>query len=189
MTSNSTKSPTLQLEAETAVGLLDDWFDPIEAGLRGRVREFIQAMIEGELEAALCRPRYGRRPKADSENADGPSGISGHRHGHRSRSLMGTFGRVEIAVPRARLDTAEGKTTEWKSSALRAYHRRTKQADSLLAGARAGDVVLLLVMAQSPPAHPTPALIWVSSPGDYTIVNSNHIPDGTGAQFFKRSQT
>ena len=135
MTSNSTKSLTLQLEAEPAVCLLDDWFDPIEAGLRGRVREFIQAMIEGELEAALSRPRYGRRPKADPENADGPSGISGHRHGHRSRSLLGTFGPVEIAVPRARLDTAEGKTSEWKSTALRAYQRRTKQADSLIAGA------------------------------------------------------
>ena len=38
-------------------------------------------------------------------------------------------------MPRARLDTAEGKTTEWKSKALRAYQRRTKQADSLIAGA------------------------------------------------------
>jgi hypothetical protein len=32
-----------------------------------------------------------------------------HRHGHRSRSLLGTFGRVEIAVPRARHDTAAGR--------------------------------------------------------------------------------
>jgi putative transposase len=134
MTSNSTKSSSLQSEAQTTVHLLDDWFDPIEAGLRDRVREFIQAMIESELEAALVRPRYGRRPKADPD-ADGPNAISGYRHGHRSRSLMGTFGRVEITVPRARLDTAEGKTTEWKSSALRAYQRRTKQADSLIAGA------------------------------------------------------
>jgi transposase-like protein len=47
---------------------------------------------------------------------------------------LGTFGRVEIAVPRARLDTAEGTTTEWKSTALRAYQRRTRQADSLIAG-------------------------------------------------------
>ncbi len=135
MSNNSTKSPALQSEAETAVHLLDDWFDPIEAGLRGRVREFIQTMIESELEVALSRPRYARRPKAGPENADGPSVISGHRHGHRLRSLMGTFGRVSIAVPRARLDTTEGKTTEWKSKALRAYQRRTKQADSLIAGA------------------------------------------------------
>ena len=38
-------------------------------------------------------------------------------------------------MPRARLGTAEGKTTEWKSTALRAYQRRTKQAGSLIAGA------------------------------------------------------
>ncbi len=135
MTNNSTNSPSLQSEAATADYLLDDWFDPIEAGLRDRIREFIQAMIEGELEAALSRPRYGRRPKAHDEHADGPSGITGHRHGHRSRSLIGTFGRVEIAVPRARIDTAESKTSEWRSTALRAYQRRTKQADSLIAGA------------------------------------------------------
>jgi putative transposase len=135
MTSNSTNSAALQSQAETAIHLLDDWFDPIEVGLRDRVREFIQAMIEAELEAALSRPRYARRPTEASENADGASGITGHRHGHRSRSLLGTFGRVEIAVPRARLATAEGKTTEWKSTALRAYQRRTMRADSLIAGA------------------------------------------------------
>jgi putative transposase len=135
MTNNSTKSVALQSAAETAAHLLDDWFDPIEAGLRDRVRELIQGMIESELEAALSRPRYARRPKEASENADGACGITGHRHGHRSRSLLGTNGRVEIAVPRARLATAEGKTTEWKSTALRAYQRRTKRADSLIAGA------------------------------------------------------
>jgi hypothetical protein len=36
----------------------DNWFDPIEAGLRDRVREFIHAMIQGELDTALSRPRY-----------------------------------------------------------------------------------------------------------------------------------
>jgi hypothetical protein len=37
MTSNSTKLPSLQSPPETAIALLDDWFDPIEAGLRDRV--------------------------------------------------------------------------------------------------------------------------------------------------------
>jgi len=46
-------SPALQSEAETTVHLLDNWFDAIEVGLRERVREFIQAMIESELETAL----------------------------------------------------------------------------------------------------------------------------------------
>jgi len=31
---------------------------------------------------------------------NGAERITGHRHGHRSRSLMGTFGWVEIAMPR-----------------------------------------------------------------------------------------
>jgi hypothetical protein len=48
--------------------------------------------MEGELEAALSRPRYAPRPKPPHANADGPNSISGHRHGHRSRSLIGTFG-------------------------------------------------------------------------------------------------
>ena len=36
-------------------------------------------------------------------------------------------------MPRARLETPDGKTTEWKS-ALRAYQRRTLAADALIAG-------------------------------------------------------
>jgi len=138
MSNDNTKPPALQSEADAAAPVLDDWFDPIEAGLRGRVREFIQTMLESELEAALCRPRYGRRATVQEEGGEPPRGVSGHRHGHRSRSLMGTFGRVEIAVPRARLDSANGTTSEWKSTALRAYQRRTRQADSLIAGAYLG---------------------------------------------------
>ena len=94
--------------------------------MRDRVRDFIQRMIESELEAVLSRRGYARRPKADPENK-GAGGVAGHRYGHRSRSLLGSFGRVEIAVPRARLDTAEGKTTEWKSTARRASQRRPKR--------------------------------------------------------------
>ena len=47
----------------------------------------------------------------------------------------GTFGKVEINVPRARLEGPGGKTTEWRSSALRAYQRRTLAADALIASA------------------------------------------------------
>src|SRR3989442_4175895 len=134
MTSITTKLELSQPQTETAVHLFDNWFDPIEAGVRARVRDFIQAMIEGELETALSRPRYGRRAKESSGDSEATEGATGHRHGHRSPSLMGTFGKVEIEVPRARLNTADGKTTEWKSQALRAYQRRTRAADALIAG-------------------------------------------------------
>src|SRR5271169_4004627 len=135
MTSITTKLESSQPAAETAVHLFDNWFDPIEAGLRDRVREFIHAMIEGELDLALSRPRYARHAKPPSGEAEGAVSASGHRHGHRSRSLLGSFGQVEIEVPRARLNTPDGKTTEWKSKALRAYQRRTLVADALIAGA------------------------------------------------------
>ena len=133
MRSVSTKSDSSQPAAETAVYLFDNWFDPIEGGLRNRVREFIHAMIEGELDIALSRPRYARQAKAPSGEAEEAVGATGHRHGHRSRSLLGSFGRVELEVPRARLNTPDGKTTEWKSKALRAYQRRTLAADALIA--------------------------------------------------------
>ena len=110
--------------------LFDNWFDPIETEVRARAREFIEELIRGELDAVLARPRYGRSQKAGDE---GRAGVAGHRHGSRTRSLTGTFGPIEIAVPRARLNTAEGKTTEWKSQALRAYQRRTLAADALIA--------------------------------------------------------
>src|SRR5258708_39162957 len=61
------------------------------------------------------------------------AGVAGHRHGSRTRPLTGTFGPIEIAVPRARLITPEGGTAEWKSQALRAYQRRTLAADALIA--------------------------------------------------------
>src|SRR5262249_41330528 len=135
MKSITTKSDSSQPVADTAVYLFDDWFDPIEAAVRDRVRGFIQAMIEGELDEKLQRPRYGRRPKSLSSVDDGGIAVSGHRHGHRSRSLTGIFGRIALEVPRARLVGADGKTSEWKSKVLRAYQRRTLAADALIASA------------------------------------------------------
>jgi putative transposase len=131
MTSDSTTPCLPQSEIETAERLFDNWFDPIEANLRARARDFLQAMLEAELEEVLARPRYVRKPRSGDSVAHT---VTGHRNGHRSRSLLGTFGKVEIAVPRARLNTVAGQTTEWKSQALRAYQRRTLAADALIAG-------------------------------------------------------
>ncbi|MGH8760459.1 MAG: IS256 family transposase, partial [Burkholderiales bacterium] len=89
MTSTTTKPDAVQPEAETAVYLFDDWFDPIEFGLRDRVRGFIETMIRTELDAALARPRYARQLAASDR---GDAGVAGHRHGRRRRTLTGTFG-------------------------------------------------------------------------------------------------
>jgi putative transposase len=130
MTSVTTKPESSQPPSETAVDLFDNWFDPIETEVRDRARQFIEELIRGELDAVLARPRYGRSKSAGGEEG---AGVAGHRHGSRTRSLTGTFGPIEIAVPRARLDTPDGQTTEWRSSALRAYQRRTLAADALIA--------------------------------------------------------
>ena len=119
MTNHSTTPSLQQSEIETAGHLFDNWFDPIEAGLRDRAREFLQAMLEAELDEVLDRSRYARRAKRSSGDSEATAGATGHRHGHRSRTLLGTFGQQKIEVPRARLDTPDGKTTEWKSQALR----------------------------------------------------------------------
>src|SRR5947209_17751249 len=111
MKSITTKQGSWLAVADTAVFLFDDWFDPIEAVVRDGVRGFIQAMIEGELGVTLERPRYGRRPQSSSSASDGRVAVIGHRHGHRSRSLMGTFGRIEIEVPRALLNGPGAQTT------------------------------------------------------------------------------
>jgi putative transposase len=129
------KKDTMNAPADVAdEKLFDNWFDPIETELRTKVRGFIEAMIEEELETALARPRYGRRsgqPVGDDVGAP----IAGHRHGRRTRSLTGTFGRTEIAVPRARIFGAGGKTAEWQSKVVLAYQRRTRVADALIASA------------------------------------------------------
>jgi putative transposase len=130
MTIVTTKPESSQPPSGTAVQLFDNWFDPIESEIRDRAREFIEELLRGELDALLARPRYGRGKTAGSE---GRAGVAGHRHGSRTRSLTGTFGPVEIEVPRARLDTPDGQTSEWRSSALRAYQRRTLAADALIA--------------------------------------------------------
>ncbi|MGC8553829.1 MAG: transposase, partial [Phycisphaerae bacterium] len=99
-----------------------NWFDPLEAGVRERIRGFIQNLLEDELAAALGRGRYDR------------GGVAGYRHGHRDRQLLGTFGPVRVSVPRARLVGADGKQEEWRSQVLPAYKRLTARAERLIAG-------------------------------------------------------
>jgi len=129
--------------------LFDNWFDPVEKVLRTKVRGFIETMIEEELEMALSRPRYGRRIEPCAEDhADKPI------VGHRMRSLTGTFGPTQIAAPRARILEKDGKTAEWKSKSLRAYQRRTRVADALIASTSGSAWIQFC-----PNAHEVPAFL------------------------------
>jgi transposase-like protein len=117
MEKNSTTAKAAPLFAGQA------WFDPIEAELRKRIQQFLEEMIEQEATAALGRGRYERGAAA------------GYRNGMRKRRLLGSFGPVEIAAPRARLSAADGTTHEWRSAVLPRYARMTRQAEALIASA------------------------------------------------------
>lgn len=117
MEQHSTTTPDATLFSGEA------WFDPLEAGVRERIRGFIETLLEDELSAALGRSRYRR----------GAETAGGYRHGTRQRQLLGTFGPVTITVPRARLTTPAGQSEEWRSQALSRYARMTRQAEALIA--------------------------------------------------------
>jgi len=117
MEKNSTGTPETSLFDGTA------WFDPIETGVRDRIRGFIETMLEEELTTALGRARYRR----------GGEVAVGYRHGVRPRQILGSFGPLDITVPRGRIPKPEGGTAEWRSAALPRYARMTKQAEALIA--------------------------------------------------------
>ena len=126
------KKDSSELVAGSPGMLSTGWFDPIETAVRHRVREFIEALVAAELDEALGRVRYQRRPGPP----DGVvGGTAGYRHGQRERQLLGSFGPVRISVPRARLTGADGTSREWRSEVLPRYARMTKQVEALIAGA------------------------------------------------------
>jgi putative transposase len=125
----------------------EGWCTKLEAGVRGTIRGFIEALLEEELEAALGRARYERARTAPERPVAAAAGLcdevpaapfrpaNGHRNGRRERQIIGTFGAATVAVPRARIETADGGTTEWVNQTLPAYRRRTQEVDALIAGA------------------------------------------------------
>src|SRR5512134_1130614 len=137
---------SMTMESDATLFLGEAWFDPIEAGIGEQIRGFIEGMIEEELTAALGRRRYERGPvetrsasaeaaaSMPSKETPAPPTPAGYRHGHRERRLCGSFGTVEIAVPRARIGGADGTGREWKSKVLPRYARMTRQVEALIAG-------------------------------------------------------
>src|SRR5262249_15158937 len=110
------------MSTDTANVLVGEgWRDSIEALVRDRIRSLIEEILEEELREALGREPYARRtiePGAAvdisqglGEKARAPAApVQGYRNGRREREVMGTFGKVTIAVPRARLEPKDCRT-------------------------------------------------------------------------------
>jgi putative transposase len=98
--------------------------DTIEREIRERIRCTIELIVEEELETTL-----GAKPSKRVGAAR-----QGYRHGHRDRRLTTSVGPTTIAMPRARLEASDGRTTEWHSGTVRRYERRTERVDDALLG-------------------------------------------------------
>jgi putative transposase len=96
----------------------------LEELLRERVRGIIELIVEQELEEALGAASSAR---VGAQRA-------GYRHGHRARTLSTSLGASSIALPRARLEGADGKRHEWRSQIVPRYQRRTEQVDEAILG-------------------------------------------------------
>jgi len=96
----------------------------LEELMRERIRGTIELIIEQELEAAIG---------AASSQRIGDK-RAGYRHGHRGRTLSTSLGATTIAMPRARIEEADGKRHEWRSQIIPRYQRRTARVDEAILG-------------------------------------------------------
>ena len=125
MTKDTTK------EAAVAAKLFfDDWFDGIEDGVRAGCAVSSRRCWKRNF-SRRCAPRYGRRRLGEAAT---PS-VVGVRHGHRERTLTGTFGKTRIARAARAVDRRgrqDARMAERFAAPLPAPHRGRQR---LIAGA------------------------------------------------------
>ena len=59
MNTDSKNPSSSQSDVLPTSRLFDDWIDPIESGVRARVRDWIEALVHSELDTALGRGTAG----------------------------------------------------------------------------------------------------------------------------------
>lgn len=96
--------------------------DPLTVALRGKIREFIETLVETELTEMLAAVRYARGPARQ-----------GYRHGSVQRTLTTGLGPTPLTLPRARLRQGAA-TVEWRSQLIPRYERRAAAIDAALFG-------------------------------------------------------
>lgn len=116
-------------DSSTSAGSVLQFRQDLHAKLRDGVRQAIETVLEEELAAALGAETHARTP-----------GRRGYRHGAVTRTLTTREGTRPITVPRARLETADGGTEEFRSTVVPRYARRTREVDDALLGCYFGGV-------------------------------------------------
>ncbi len=97
--------------------------DPLDAAVRGELRERLEQLLREELTAALGAEGYARVATR-----------CGYRNGHRPRTVTTSLGPVALAVPRGLLVQPDGTAQEWRAQSLPRYQRRTPGVDAAILG-------------------------------------------------------
>lgn len=95
-------------------------FEALESWVRGKVQEYIQLLLEEEVEELLGRQKWERKEAVDA--------VKGYRNGYgKTRHLTLSNGTVELKRPRVR-----GLEERFVSKVLPLFARRTKEVGNLL---------------------------------------------------------
>jgi len=105
----------------TAGSATERWDDPLMRMIQPVIRAAIEDAIAHELSAWLGATRYERAAQR-----------VGYRNGSQRRELGTPMGQIALAVPRARVQEADGRTREWRSALLPRYRRRVQQVDQAI---------------------------------------------------------
>jgi transposase-like protein len=95
--------------------------DLLTDGIRGKLKELIQVLLDSEVDEALDVARYARSEVR-----------AGYRNGHKPRTIHTALGTVALEMPRARLRRAHGDVKEWQSQVLPRFERRSRSLDEAL---------------------------------------------------------
>ena len=108
-----------QHTTESTVASSTTW-ERLETALRGRMREWLQELLEAEVDELLGRRKSARRTAVDS--------APGYRSGHgKPRRLTLCHGTVTVRRPRVR-----GLEQRFESRLLPLFARRTPEVNALL---------------------------------------------------------
>lgn len=99
--------------------------DALSEVIRTRIREDIVQILAEELDVALGACRHERTPHR-----------RGYRKGSRERTLTTSFGKADVVVPRGKFFDG----SEWESTMLPRYARRSREVDAALLGIYFGGV-------------------------------------------------
>jgi putative transposase len=114
--------------AEISTSLLQFRQD-IEAQFRHHIREALEVSLTEEITAALGSDRHERTESR-----------RGYRHGALERTVTTAQGVRTLTIPRGRVVTDDGATTEFRSRLLPRYARRTREVDEAILGCYLGGI-------------------------------------------------